>query len=176
MAIKRFWWVGLVGLLLAADGGGRAQGNAMHFEGAIHDQTTPAFGSWVIHGSWTLDLKGNSGRGDFTAALSMERADLFFVLSTNSNANDLTVRNAHTHHITMANASVTSTATGFTLNGPASITGNGATPPFGTASTVTVSVTGGALVEFSNVTLTFKGDALSHFGSNPIAGVVVAVR
>jgi hypothetical protein len=37
---------------------------------------------------------------------------------------------------------------------------------------VQIDVIGGSLVAFSNVTLTFGGAAATHFGSNPIAGVV----
>ena len=49
-------------------------------------------------------------------------------------------------------------------------------PPFGTNSTLQVDVTGGDLVAYSNVTLTFGGDAAKHFGTNPVAGVVSGVK
>jgi hypothetical protein len=52
------------------------------------------------------------------------------------------------------------------------LTGNGATPLFGTNSTVQIDVTGGNLVTYANLALTFTGDATKHFGDQPIAGVV----
>ena len=59
------------------------------------------------------------------------------------------------------------------------ITGNGSTAPFETTpptSTLQIDITGGNLVVFSNVALTFGGAAVKHFGSNPLAGVVSSVK
>ncbi|HTK29057.1 MAG TPA: hypothetical protein VL309_05875 [Vicinamibacterales bacterium] len=169
-------WSALIGLLVAFAGGpGLAQSRPAHFEGKIDDHTTMTAGSWEMHGTWSLDIKGDSGKADFTAALDMERADFFFV-NPGGNPNDLTVRNAHTHHIAMADGAVSLLANGFRLAGAAALTGNGSTPPFGTSSSLQVDVTGGNLVEFSNVALTFSGDAQKHFGANPIAGVVTGLR
>jgi hypothetical protein len=59
----------------------------------------------------------------------------------------------------------------------ASITGNGGYPPFapeGQLSSLTVCVTGGTQVEFSNITLVFGAPASGHFGSQPINGAVRA--
>ncbi len=67
---------------------------------------------------------------------------------------------------------VTVIANGFRVSGPATVTGNGGMPPFGTSSTVQADVTGADLVTYSNIALIFGGDAEKHFGGNAIAGVV----
>ncbi len=51
-----------------------ADPSEMTLTGQINDHTTATLGSWEIHGVWTLNVRGNSGKADFTAALSMERA------------------------------------------------------------------------------------------------------
>jgi hypothetical protein len=167
-------WVALVGIfVLTAASGGQADGaRGVHFNGLINDVTIASAGSWAIHGVWSLDLKGESGEADFTAALDMERSDLFFVTNSTADPNLLATRNAHTHHIAIVNGTVTSIPNGFRVSGPATVTGNGSTPPFGTASTLQVDVTGGDLVAFSNVKLIFGGNAVVHFGSQPVSGVV----
>jgi len=185
----RFRSLALVGLLVCAGGTrARAQGerdthfNGLHFSGLIHDFTTPTFGSWVVDGVWTLDMTGGPSSANFSAALTMERSDLFFVATPGSDANNLATRNAHTHHITVAHGAVTAIPGGFRVTSMANetvVTGNGAvaqfepTPP---TSTVQIDITGGALVPFSNVAVTFGGAAVRHFGSNPLAGVVKTVR
>jgi hypothetical protein len=186
--LRQFRWIALVGLFVFAGAShGQAQGskdghfNGLHFKGSIDDFTTPTFGSWTIHGVWSLDMTGGPDAAGFTAALTMERSDLFFD-KTGMDANMLGIRNAHTHHITVVHGTVTAIPGGFRVIGQASettITGNGATAPFETdppTSTLQIDVTGGNLVGFSNVALTFGGAAVKHFGSNPIAGVVNSVK
>ena len=175
MIRNRFQWAALVGtLVLAAGTGGQANGSRkVHFSGLVDDVTIATVGSWAIHGVWSLDMKEHSGVADFTAALDMERSDYFFVANPTADPNLLTVRNAHTHHIAIVGGTVTPITGGFRVSGPAAlITGNGATPPFGTSSTLQVDITGGDLVAFSNVKLTFGGDAVAHFGALPVSGVV----
>jgi hypothetical protein len=186
MAFVRFRWLAFVGLLILAVGnrghaqGGRdssdlrRDGDPVTFRGLINDHTIATAGSWEVHGVWTLDLKGRAGKADFLAELTMERADYWFLTNPNPPAdpNSLTARNAHTHHIGMTDALVTALANGFRVSGAATLTGNGATPPFGTSSTVQLDVTGGDLVTYSNIAMTFGGDAVTHFGPNPLAGVV----
>ena len=182
--------IALVGLLVVAGSsrsvqgqrGGNNEFNGLHLSGSINDFTTPTFGSWVVQGIWSLDMTGGPNGPDFTAELTMERSDLFFNLTPTANPNTLATRNAHTHHIVVANGMVSAIPGGFRVTGQASetmITGNGSTAPFETApptSTVQIDITGGNLVAFSNVTLTFGGAAVKHFGSNPLAGVVSSVK
>jgi hypothetical protein len=184
MAVGQLRWVALVGaVVLLAGNGGQARGGPrvrapldddgqLKLTGVINDHTTAVLGSWEIHGVWTLRVKQYTGTADLTAALTMERADYWFVSNPAADPNSIASRSAHTHHVSMNDALVTALQNGFRISGPATLTGNGATPPFGTSSTAQVDVTGGDLVTYSNIALTFGGDAAKHFGTNPIAGVV----
>jgi hypothetical protein len=49
-------------------------------------------------------------------------------------------------------------------------------PPFGPTSTLIIDVTGGNAVAFSNIAVTFENDAATHFGMQPMHGVVGTVR
>jgi hypothetical protein len=96
-------------------------------------------------------------------------------------------RGAHTHHIVMPNGTLGSptdwasscpkfaqpVSGGFVVTGPAFITVNGGTTPFANPSMATICVLGGSEVMFSNFTLTLAGPANTHFGMQPIHGVVV---
>ncbi len=186
--VRQFRWIALVALFVVA-GSSRssAQGqrgrddhfNGLHLRGTISDFTTPSFGAWTIHGVWTLNMTGTA---EFTAELTMERSDLFFGLTPTADPNNLVTRNAHTHHITVVSRTVTAIPGGFRITSLAeetTITGNGATASFETVpptSTLQIDITGGNLVDFSNIALTFGGAAVKHFGSNPIAGVVSRVK
>ncbi len=136
---------------------------------------------WEIHGVWSLQLRGASGKGDFSAEVTMEF----------SNADN---RMQHTHHITMTGANVSydtsvcpannpaTSPYGLVLTGSASVTGNGSPASFQlkngvtTLSPLQVCVTGGSTVAFSNVTLVFQPPASGHFGTQAIHGVVRFVR
>jgi hypothetical protein len=178
MALGRFRWLAVLAVLVLAVGrSGYAQDIPAHFNGLINDHTVPLYGSWEIHGVWTLNVQGASGQADFTAALNMERADLFFVLPPGPDPTSVAVRNAHTHHVAVTAGVLTFLANGFRVTGPATVTANGATPTnFGTDSTLQVDVTGGNLVSYANIALTFSGDAALHFGQNPLKGVVSAMK
>jgi hypothetical protein len=124
----------------------------------------------------------------------MENSDYWLLINPNPPADpdSPATRNPHTHHITMTNAEVSwdpsevatscptagykpPTANGFIVTGSASVTGNGGYPPFapqGQTSPLTVCVTGGTQVRFSNLTLVFGSPASGHFGSQPINGAV----
>ena len=132
--------------------------------GTINDCTAAldAGGPWHITGEWSLKLEGESGTGDFTAALSMVRADS-------------PARAAHTHHLALEGAVVTPLANGFRITGGAVMTSNGNLAGF-SGSTVDVQLTGGNAVSISNVTVTFGGAAVGHFGDQPIHGVVAKQR
>jgi hypothetical protein len=82
----------------------------------------------------------------------------------------------HTHNITIQGGTVTSIATGgLQLTGPVSITKDGSPAPLAT-STLSVSITGGKTIEYSNITLQFQGGAPAHFGPQLIHGVVTSPK
>ncbi|HEX6280023.1 MAG TPA: hypothetical protein VFZ49_08400 [Pyrinomonadaceae bacterium] len=140
---------------------GFAQSESQFKLRGIIDDFTPeldANGPWQTSGEWSLDLIGNSGRGNFSVAINMVRAE---------NLN----RSAHTHHVMLTNAAVTPLPNGFRLSGDAVITGNGNLAGF-SGSTLNVDVTGGNTVAHSNIALTFEGGAVGHFGGQPLHGVV----
>lgn len=152
------------------------------FSGLINDYSpatvTPA-GPWEMRGSWSLLLKGESGRADFTADLNMTRSDYWVVLNPTKVNDDssATGRNPHTHHIFMTNATValsTSTCAGIQVTGPVTIRANGGVAPFDASgpSSLTVCITGGTYVPFSNIAVTFAGSAMGHFGAQPVHGIV----
>jgi hypothetical protein len=175
MKSKAFWLVVHIGVLvLAVSLGALAQTpTLMNFRGLINDYTPASVsGPWEVRGQWSLKVKGDSGTADFSAALTMVRSDLG-VTDLNSPA----ARNAHTHHITMVNGTVTPLTNGFRVSGPATITGNGNyPPPFGGSSTLQIDIVGGNSVAYSNIKLTFGGDAAGHFGSQAVNGVVRSAK
>ncbi|MGH9522428.1 MAG: hypothetical protein ACRD3E_07845 [Terriglobales bacterium] len=194
MKSKVCWWV-MAAAIVALSAGAVAQNpQPDKFSGTISDYTTGAQ-VWEMRGTWSVKVNGNSGNADFAAELNMEHSDLGLI-------NGATGRVPHTHHITMTDAQVISdasyvasncpsahyappTTTGFAVVGMASVTGNGAFAPFaktGQLSQLTVCVTGASQVGFSNVTLVFPATypdgttpnpASTHFGTQPINGVVV---
>jgi hypothetical protein len=175
MKSKAFWLVAHIGVLvLAVSIGALAQTpTLMNFRGLINDYTPASVsGPWEVRGQWSLKVKGDSGTADFSAALTMVRSDLG-VTDLNSPA----ARNAHTHHITVVDGTVTPLTNGFRVSGPATITGNGNyPPPFGGSSTLQIDIVGGNSVAYSNIKLTFGGDAAGHFGSQVVNGVVRSAK
>lgn len=177
MKCKGFCWMVQIGVLvLAISSGALAQiPTQMNFRGLINDFTpaTGLSGPWEIHGEWFLQVNGVSGKASFSAALTMERSDLGVMLNGGGNLDIPKQRAAHTHHITLVDGTVTPLANGFEVTGPVTITGNGTfPPPFGTPSSATIDITGGNTVIFSNIKVTLAGAAATHFGSQPINGVV----
>lgn len=196
-----FGLVGAWALVLALGTSALGQNRSpMHFRGIIND-FTPAHnalgkpsGPWELHGVWRLDLSWDSSTAYFSAALTMENSDYWLLINPNPPADpdSPATRTPHTHHISMKNAQVTSdpsavaagcpsasytpaTTTGFMVTGSASVTGNGGYAPFapqGQLSPLTVCVTGGTQVGFSNITLVFGTPASSHFGPQAINGAV----
>lgn len=169
----RLTWLAAVSVFaLAAGGVGRAEQQVRTFEGLINDHTTVGTGSWEVRGAWALHVKGDSGKADFDAALDMERSDYWLLTTPGVNLESTATRNPHTHHIVLTDGVVTAITGGFRVSGPATVAGNGGPPPFGNNSSLTVDITGDGLVTYSNIKLTFAGDAGSHFGTQPLAGVV----
>jgi hypothetical protein len=169
--------------------------NPVHFKGLINDYSPATFvvggvpktiGPWEIRGTWSLDLQGDSGTANFSAALTMELSD-YAIVEGIANVDTVGARKPHTHHITMKEATVSVNPTDcpagapaytpqFELTGLADVAGNGG---FGFSQVpLQVCIDGGAAVQYSNITLVFttpagaSNAAAGHFGSQPIRGVV----
>jgi hypothetical protein len=162
-------------LMLAVATGALAQGpRHITFAGTLNDYTPASdAGPYEVRGHWSLCLDW-SGKADFSAALTMERSDMGVLQNGASDLNNPTVRNAHTHHITLVGGTVTAIPNGFQVVGKATITANGTfPPPFGSElPTLTIQITGGNTVPLSNITVLFGSPAAGHFGMNPLHGVV----
>ncbi len=161
-----------------------------HLGGAINDYTplndsaTPT-GPYEMRGHWSLDLKDGFSKADFSLFMNMELSD-YWLIHSNTDPVKPDTRNPHTHHIILNDATVTfspttcpadspATTARFAIKGTAKfITGNGSPGPFekNGPSTLTVCVTGGTDVTYSNITMTITGPATSHFGTQAIHGVV----
>ena len=140
---------------------------------------------YEMRGRWSLDLQRYPRTATFSAAMNMETTDAGVV-----SQDDPTTRGAHTHTITMAGPISTDTSScpandpanplvawRFSVTGLAQITGNGNQAPFqlkGGPSNLQVCVGGGAdgTLLVSNVTLVLGAPANTHFGPQPIHGVV----
>ncbi len=157
--------------------------NQIKFHGVINDFTPASTGGpWEVRGSWSLVVKGKYDtadcKADFSAALTMERSDEGIIENGHGdfNGDNPADRMAHTHHITLVDGQVTTITGGIEIKGSAMITGNGAfPPPFQTnkdLSALTIEITGGNTVAFSNIALTFGDQAAGHFGTLPLHGVV----
>jgi hypothetical protein len=131
-------------------------------------------GAWHVTGQWTARVKGNSGKGEFTGSLLGVRSDLW-VLETFADPANPALRTPHTHHVGLLDAEVTVIPNGIRLEGTAIITANGSVAPYSN-STVRVDITGGSLIRYSNIKLTFLGAAVEHFGPQPYDGLVVIGR
>jgi hypothetical protein len=145
------------------------------FSGVINDYTpstsSPA-GPWEMRGPWTLTLNQDTSKADFSATLTMELSDYTRNPSNVDSSSATTGRMQHTHHIAIEAGTITQIPSGgFELSGPVTITKNGSPAPLA-ASTLTVDITGGTIVGFSNITLQFLGGAAVHFGPQMIHGVV----
>jgi hypothetical protein len=163
----------------------------VHYSGLLNDYTPSAAvvkgGPYEMRGTWSLDVDERRGTAKFSAALNMETSDYGIVQNT-VNKDDPTTRGAHTHHISMLDGVVSAdwmascpafspaTTDGFVVTGPAFITGNGSPALFGNPTQLTICVLGGSNVTFSNVTLAFGMPANTHFGKQPIHGVVLQCR
>jgi hypothetical protein len=173
------WTVVIIAVVLSASVDALAQTSALTtFSGEINAYSPQSSGSsgttgpYEIRGPWSLTSKGNS-KADFSTELNMEESDGWCITQNGSNF-DPAARGAHTHHISLANATVTQITNGFQISGSATIMSNGAIASI-SPSVLTVEITGGTDRKYSNVTLTFQTPASNHFGSEPIAGVVRSV-
>jgi hypothetical protein len=169
----------------------QAQGlRPVHFGGVVNDYSpsTVSGGPYEIRGDWSLDVVGGA-TGNFSADLNMETSDYGITGATQVDPTNPATRSPHTHHISMTNATVSydtsacpanspaTTVSGLVVNGTATTSGNGAPASFEAKgpSTLQVCIMGGSEVSYSNVTLVYSGPATTHFGTQPIHGVVRSV-
>ena len=176
-----------IALVLAAGNLPAQELRNVHFSGLVNDYSpsTVSGGPYEIRGQWSVDVN-RSGSADFSADLNMETSDYGITGATQVDPTNPGTRSPHTHHISMTNATVSydmsvcpanspaTTSAGVVINGTATTTANGGPAPFESkgASTLQLCITGGSLVEFSNITLIYTGPATTHFGAQPIHGVV----
>ena len=175
MKRKAFWLSALTAaLVIGLSGGAVAQAPAqMNLSGFINDYTpgstvTPV-GPWEIRGEWSLKLTGITG-AKFSATLTMVRSDYWIV----QNPGELDLpqdRTPHTHDISFEDGVVTQISGGLQIVGTATITANGSPAGF-SPSRLTVQITGGSTVPYSNIKLTFDSPASGHFGTYPLDGTV----
>jgi hypothetical protein len=170
------WMVVITAIVLSVSVNALAQTAALTtFSGEINGYSpqltgsTSVTGPYEIRGPWSLTSKGNS-KADVTTELNMEESDGWCITQNGSDF-DPAARGAHTHHISLVNATVTQITGGFQVSGLATIMSNGAIASI-SPSVLTVAITGGADRKYSNVTLTFQAPASNHFGTEAIAGVV----
>jgi hypothetical protein len=144
------------------------------FNDYVWAETGPGAGAWHATGEWYAQVKGDSGKAEFVASLLGVRSDLW-VLQTSADPQNPALRSPHTHHVGLLNADVTVSPNGIRLTGSAIIATNGGVAPYSDAP-IQVDITGGNLVRFSNVKLTFLGAAIEHFGPQPYEGLVTLAR
>lgn len=162
MRVTIVWRVlSLVALTLALSGQGLAAGpRELRLGGLVNDYTADfdGAGAWHIAGEWSMQVNGDSGKGTFSVGFTMARA-----------AGE--PRSFHTHHVTLDGGEVTALANGYRITGTAVMTGNGNLAGF-SGSPMTVDLTGGNSLPFSNLSITFFGGAANHFGTGTIKGIV----
>ena len=187
MKNRKCWWavcvVAILGCAIGASAWAQDSFPFVHFSGLINDYTpvSGVSGPWEMRGEWSLDLNREAGTANFSANLNMTHSDYWVVLNPAS-ADDntsTTGRHPHTHHITLTHVTVTPLATGgFEVTGPVYVTNDGNPASFMakctalTPCTLTVDITGGTILQLSNVTITFAGPPTAHFGAQAIHGVV----
>jgi hypothetical protein len=186
---------GICGIGIALSGAALAPAQAqdlrpVRFSGSLSDYSpsTVSGGPYEIRGEWSLDLI-RGGTANFSADLNMETSDYGITSATQVDPTNPATRSPHTHHISATNATVSydtsscpanspaTTVSGLMITGTATTTGNGSPASFESkgSSTVQFCVMGGSEVSYSNVTLVYTGPATTHFGAQPIHGVVRSV-
>src|ERR1700689_612773 len=186
---------GICGIGIALSGVALAPAQAqdlrpVHFSGVVNDYSpsTVSGGPYEIRGDWSLDV-ARGATASFSADLNMETSDYGITGATKVDPTNPATRSPHTHHISMTNVTVSydtsvcpannppTTVSGLVVNGTATTTGNGGPATFESKgpSTLQVCLMGGSELSYSNATLVYSGPATTHFGSQPIHGVVRSV-
>ena len=163
------------------------QHGALHFTGLINDYTpvdpTIKGSPYEMHGQWSMEVY-DGGTASFQADLTMSDFGMTNGMLDATKGG----QTPHTHHIRLDKAKIEwdmngcpaylppVTTVGIQISGTVNvITGNGSNAPFETTpptSTLQVCLSGGKEVVPSNMTLVFGGPASTHFGTQPIHGVV----
>ena len=158
------WKAAFLTLMMVAFSGQAMAQTALptKYDGTINDYVQALGTTWQVSGEWSVQLRGASGRGDFSASLTMF-----------DTANPAAV--PHTHHVLLTDGDVSvnenwTTPGRFTLSGLGAITGNGNLSFF--ESPIVVAISGGTSITYTNVSLKLGGSAEGHFGPTPIGGVV----
>ena len=122
MKSKAFQWVGSIITVAVLTSSAALAQNATpnRFSGVIDayspqttttvGTTTTTTGPYEVRGPWSLKLKDDCLKAEFSAALNMELSDGWVITENNGNF-DPNARGAHTHHISMV-GDVTTTSTG----------------------------------------------------------------
>ena len=150
-----------------------------HVAGTFNDyvwvEASQGFGPWHVTGEWSARVNPDSGKGEFIGSLLGVRSDLW-VLQTAADPANPALRRPHTHHVSLPDADVIVLSNGVRLEGTAIITAQGSVAGY-SGSAVRVDITGGNLIRYSNIKLTFLGaGGVDHFGPQPYEGVVVLGR
>jgi hypothetical protein len=144
------------------------------FSGLINDYspetTVSPTGPWEIRGTWQLTLRPKS-TANFSTDLNMELSD-YTLVCCGIDPDLPAERTPHTHLITLVGGQVTQLdGGGFEVTGGSLLILKNGSPVL-PSSTLTIRVTGGTDAAYSNITLTFGGDAAGHFGTQPVNGLV----
>jgi hypothetical protein len=102
MKKKAFGWLagtGILVLLVSISPLAAQAQEDLRVTGIFNDYTAAgSSGPWEVRGQWSVKIKkAQSGKADFSAALTMERSDMGVTL-TGGDPNNPGSRNAHTHH------------------------------------------------------------------------------
>jgi hypothetical protein len=190
MSGKVLSWKACVALALVLTAGVGAWAQDLRpvvFKGTLNDFTpsTVSGGPYEMRGDWSLNLL-SSGAASFMASMTMETSDYGISDATAVDPTNPLTRSPHTHYINMTSGTISydtsvcpsnspaTTGPGVVVTGTVSIAGNGSPAPFESkgSSTLQICIIGGSEVEYSNLTMVFTGPATTHFGTQPIHGVV----
>lgn len=162
----------------------------VRFSGILNDYSPAnvSGGPWEIRGNWSVEIS-STGAASFTADINMVTSDYGITSATQVDPNNPGTRSPHTHHIIVTGGTVSydmsvcpavspaTTSQGVVINGPSTTTGNGSSAAFESkgASTLQICIMGGSTVQYSNVSIVYNGPATTHFGPQPIHGVITKV-
>lgn len=163
----------LVAVVVALSSQGLAQpATPRELRGMIHDYLLTGGERWHAAGEWSLQLKGNGRRGDFSAG---------FIGVPRDNPPLFPTSAAHTHHVSIVDGDVIATedANGnriLTISGPGTFTGNGTLQSAFSGSHVEVTIKGGNAISYTNFEMVIGPPATDHYGTETFHGVVTRQR
>ena len=151
-----------------------------HFRGVINayspqtTSTTGTTGPYEVRGPWSLKLNGNSTKANFSAALNMELSDGWVITENGSNFDPI----AEVPHSSRRSSrwGCLDNIYGRIPNHRYGHDNTQWSPAPISPSPVTIEITGGTQLAFSNITLTFGVPGSNHFGTEPLSGIVQSVQ